>query len=230
MSEIKEKIKGSTILKIVIWAVVILIPLLYSFFYLKAFWDPYGNLGDVKVGIVNLDEGVDGENKGEELKNKLLEKDTLKFESVNPEDSNTSLVNGEYYALITIPKDFTLDLKNVENEDRKVTTITYSPNKKSNYLASQIINSGVKTIEKELRAQISQTVVGTLTDKLNEVPEKMQEISDGTGKIREGTNTLATSYEAFDNGVDSAYEGSKSLDERDFASLCWNTSISTRSR
>lgn len=230
MSEIKEKIKSSPIFKIVIWAVVILIPLLYSFFYLKAFWDPYGNLENVKVGIVNLDEGVDGENKGEELKNKLLEKDTLKFESVNPDDANTSLVNGEYYALITIPKDFTLDLKNVENENRKVTTITYSPNKKSNYLASQIINSGVKTIEKELRAQISQTVVGTLTDKLNEVPEKMQEISDGTGKIQEGTNTLATSYEAFDNGVDSAYEGSKSLDERDFRSLCWNTSTSTRSR
>lgn len=212
MSEIKAKIKGSTILRIVIWAVVILIPLLYSFFYLKAFWDPYGNLQDVKVGIVNLDEGVEGENRGEELQNKLLEKDTLKFESVNPDVANTSLANQEYYALITIPKDFTQNLENAENADRKVTTITYSPNKKSNYLASQIIKSAVNTIEKELRSEISETVVGTLTDKLNEVPDKMQEISDGAGQIQEGTSTLATNYETFDNGVDSAYEGSKSLD------------------
>lgn len=212
MSEFKEKIKGSTILKVIIWAVVILIPLLYSFFYLKAFWDPYGNLKDVKVGIVNLDEGVDGENQGEELKNKLLEKDSLKFESVNPEDSNTSLANQEYYAMITIPKDFTQNLKNAENADRKVTTITYSPNKKSNYLASQIIKSAVNTIEKELRAEISQTVVGTLTDKLNDVPDKMEEISDGISQVQDGTSNLVTSYESFDNGVDSAYEGSKNLD------------------
>lgn len=68
MSEIKEKIKNSTILRVIIWAVVILIPLLYSFFYLKAFWDPYGNLENVKVGIVNLDTGVGDQNKGEELK------------------------------------------------------------------------------------------------------------------------------------------------------------------
>ena len=75
MQELKAKIKGSLVLRTIIWAVIILIPLLYSFFYLKAFWNPYENLQDVKVGIVNLDQGKDGTNKGEELKNKLLEKD-----------------------------------------------------------------------------------------------------------------------------------------------------------
>lgn len=205
-------IKSSTVLRIIIWAVVILIPLLYSYFYLKAFWDPYGNLQDVKVGIVNLDEGVNGNNKGQELKNKLLEKDSLKFESVSVDDANTSLANQEYYAMITIPKDFTQNLESAENADRKITTITYSPNKKSNYLASQIIKSAVNTIEKEIRSEISETVVGTLSDNLNEVPDKMGEISDGAGQIQEGTSKLATSYQEFDNGVDSAYEGSKALD------------------
>ena len=74
----------------------------------------------------------------------------MDFQKVNEEDAYTSLANQEYYALITIPKDFTENLNNAENADRKVTTITYSPNKKSNYLASQIINSAVKTIEKEV--------------------------------------------------------------------------------
>lgn len=32
MSELKEKFKKSTILRVIIWAVVILIPLMYSFF------------------------------------------------------------------------------------------------------------------------------------------------------------------------------------------------------
>lgn len=212
MKDKLQKAKSSKILRTIIIAVVIIIPLLYSFFYLKAFWDPYGNLQNVKVGVVNLDKGVDGENLGEELQNKLLDKDTMDFQKVNEEDAYTSLANQEYYALITIPKDFTENLNNAENADRKVTTITYSPNKKSNYLASQIINSAVKTIEKEVRAEVSEKVVATLTDKLNEVPDKMQEISDGAGKLTDGTQTLANSYSEFDKGVDSAYTGSQSLE------------------
>ena len=212
MKDKLQKAKSSKILRKIIIAVVIIIPLLYSFFYLKAFWDPYGNLQNVKVGVVNLDKGVDGENLGEELQNKLLDKDTMDFQKVNEEDAYTSLANQEYYALITIPKDFTENLNNAENADRKVTTITYSPNKKSNYLASQIINSAVKTIEKEVRAEVSEKVVATLTDKLNEVPDKMQEISDGAGKLTDGTQTLANSYSEFDKGVDSAYTGSQSLE------------------
>lgn len=212
MKDKLQKAKSSKILRTIIIAVVIIIPLLYSFFYLKAFWDPYGNLQNVKVGVVNLDKGVDGENLGEELQNKLLDKDTMDFQKVKEEDAYTSLANQEYYALITIPKDFTENLNNAENADRKVTTITYSPNKKSNYLASQIINSAVKTIEKEVRAEVSEKVVATLTDKLNEVPDKMQEISDGAGKLTDGTQTLANSYSEFDKGVDSAYTGSQSLE------------------
>ena len=42
--------------------VVALIPLLYGALYLWAFWDPYGNLDQIPVAIVNLDEPheVDG--------------------------------------------------------------------------------------------------------------------------------------------------------------------------
>ena len=37
------------IMKWVILVAIIIIPVMYSFFYLKAFWDPYGNLKDMKI-------------------------------------------------------------------------------------------------------------------------------------------------------------------------------------
>ena len=55
MKDKLQKAKSSKILRTIIIAVVIIIPLLYSFFYLKAYWDPYGNLQNVKVGLVYLD-------------------------------------------------------------------------------------------------------------------------------------------------------------------------------
>ncbi len=214
------------IMKVVIIIAVIIIPVLYSFFYLKAFWDPYGNLHDMKIAIVNLDEGEEEENLGNELVDKLKEKDVMTLDILNNSDeAQEGLVNQEYYATITIPKNFTKDLNGAENIDRKVTTITYSPNQKDNYLASQIINKVVTTIETELRSEVSEKVVAKLTDKLEEVPDKMEEISDGAKQIQDGTSqlesglqelsdgtsNLSTNYEKFDSGIESAYNGSTEL-------------------
>ena len=218
--------KNKKFMKAIIIIAVIIIPVLYSFFYLKAFWDPYGNLHDMNIAIVNLDEGDNDENLGTELVNKLKDKDTMTITVLNNSDeAQEGLVNQDYYATITIPKNFTKDLNNAENSDRKVTTISYSPNQKNNYLASQIINKVVTTVETELRSEVSKKVVGKLSDKLEEVPNKMEEISDGASQLQDGTsqlqsglqelnkgtNNLSTNYEKFDSGVDSAYAGSNKL-------------------
>ena len=218
--------KNKKFMKAIIIIAVIIIPVLYRFFYLKAFWDPYGNLHDMNIAIVNLDEGDNDENLGTELVNKLKDKDTMTITVLNNSDeAQEGLVNQDYYATITIPKNFTKDLNNAENSDRKVTTISYSPNQKNNYLASQIINKVVTTVETELRSEVSKKVVGKLSDKLEEVPNKMEEISDGASQLQDGTsqlqsglqelnkgtNNLSTNYEKFDSGVDSAYAGSNKL-------------------
>ena len=60
-----KSIKTSTWFKYVIVTVVLLIPFMYSFFYLKAYWNPYGkgNIDNLPVAIVNNDKG----DKGNEL-------------------------------------------------------------------------------------------------------------------------------------------------------------------
>ena len=214
------------IMKWVIIIAIIIIPVMYSFFYLKAFWDPYGNLKDMKIAIVNLDEGDGNDNIGNELVKTLEDKDVMTIKELKDSDeAQKGLVNQDYYATITIPKNFTKDLNNAENSDRKVTTISYSPNQKNNYLASQIINKVVTTVETELRSEVSKKVVGKLSNKLEEVPNKMEEISDGASQLQDGTsqlqsglqelnkgtNNLSTNYEKFDSGVDSAYAGSNKL-------------------
>ena len=63
---------------------------MYSFFYLKAFWDPYGNLKDMKVAIVNLDEGENNENLGIDLVNNLKEKDVMTLRNLKTEIKHTT--------------------------------------------------------------------------------------------------------------------------------------------
>lgn len=213
------------VMKTIIFIVIILIPVIYSFFYLKSYWDPYGNLQDLQVAIVNLDKGEEEQNQGEELIKSLRDSGTIKICDVDSNEAQDGLVNGKYYAKIVIPEDFTKSLNNAQNADREKTVITYAPNKKSNYLAYQIINNVVTKTELSLQAKVSEKVVASLKEKLEEVPTKMEEINYGVGKVQEGTNTLndglktleegtntlKTNYEKFDQGVTNACQGSKTL-------------------
>ena len=61
---------------------IIIVPVLYSLLYLKAFWNPYGSLDDLPVAVVNLDKGstVDGKqvNYGNDVIDSLKENKNVK--------------------------------------------------------------------------------------------------------------------------------------------------------
>ncbi len=209
--------------KYLIIGVVLLIPFIYSFFYLKAYWNPYGegNIDNIPVAIVNLDD----KDEGTELINSIKDSKKLKISVVSESVASKGLNNKEYYAVITIPKDFSSDLESVSNSERKHPTITYSPNQKSNFLASQIINNVVNEVEKKLDNKINSTIVDTLSSNLEGVPSKLDEIKEGFNDLENGTtklqtgskslhtgvNTLYTSYNDFNNALKTLKEGLNTL-------------------
>lgn len=215
------------IFNIIIIIGVLIIPFMYSFFYLKAFWDPYKQMNEIPVAIVNLDKTVNSTNKGEELIKNIKESNSLKVSVVNKEDATNGLQEKDYYAIIEIPEDFTANLLNSKESSRKKATITYSPNQKSNYLASQIISRVVLETEKKLNGTVSKTVVSNLVDSIQSVPIQLEEINKGINQMQEGTsklesgskeisnstNTLNNSYYEFNQGINSLKEGTKTLTE-----------------
>lgn len=217
--------KKSKILEIVIITVVLLIPIIYSFFYLKSYWDPYADLTGLKIAVVNLDTGDDNENQGSEFLAELEQDGTFNICSVSLDDANKGMQDGEYNAMIIIPSNFTECLNSASTNDKQIATITYSPNQASNYLATQIINSAIKKIEINLQSKIASTVTETLVDSLNKVPDELEKIADGADQIldganslsdgikelSDGTSTLNDSYTEFNDGITSAYEGSTTL-------------------
>ena len=218
--------KNSKVFKIIIFAVVLLIPLIYSFFYLKAYWNPYGNLSDMKIAVVNLDKGKDDKNQGEEFVESLKDSGSFKIEEVTKEDADKGMEKGGYYATIQIPENFTECLESGSTVDKQIAEITYNPNQATNYLGTQIINSAVKTIQLNLQSKVDREIIANLSNKLNEVPNSLQEISDGAEtilngseslnsgikKISDGTEELSSSYSEFNDGVESAYTGSQNLE------------------
>ena len=211
--------KKEKIFTIIVFIVVLFIPLIYSFFYLKSYWNPYGNLSDMKIAVVNMDKGSDNENQGEEFVKSLQDSNTFDIKVVTEDEAEDGMKKGDYYATIKIPENFTECLESASSEDKQIANITYSPNQATNYLATQIVNSAVKTIELNLQSKVDKQIIAQLSDKLNEVPDSLQNISDGAdtilngtesldsgiNQISDGTNQLSSSYNEFNTGVQSAY-------------------------
>lgn len=207
----------------IVIAAVLIIPFMYSFFYLKAYWNPYGegNIDNLPVAIVNEDKG----SRGKELVESIKDSKKLKISVIDEDEANTGLDNKTYYAVINIPKDFTESMESAASTNKKHATITYSANQKSNYLASQIINNVVLTVEKNLDNSVNSSIVNSLTENLNQVPNQLTTISDGFSKLNNGTNelkngtsslltgtnTLANSYNDFHNGLSKVTTGTNTL-------------------
>ena len=216
--------KTNSWFKYVVIIAVLLVPFMYSFFYLKAYWNPYGkgNIDNLPVAVVNKDSG----DKGKELIDNIKESKKLKLSIVSNDEATDGLNDGKYYAIISIPKDFTSSMNSASSTNKRHATITYSPNQKSNYLSSQIINTVVLTVEKNLDNTVNSKMVENLSDKLKAVPTQLNTISTGFGKLSEGTSQiengaseLKSGSEQLKNGINEAYNGSKTITDGVNASI-----------
>jgi putative membrane protein len=214
-------INKASIKKTIIIIGILIIPLMYSYFYLKAFWDPYSRLENLPVAVVNEDEGavINGtqRNLGNELKNKINDNKKLDFVFIDKKEAYDGLVNHKYYATITVPKDFTKDISTASEINKIPATIIYSPNEETNYLATQILNKAIADLTAEIKSNVTSEIVDELTDKLSEVPVKLDEINSGVNKLYIGTSSLASgtntlmigandlnkNYLTFNNGLNS---------------------------
>ena len=225
------KNKNNKIFSYVVIIAVLLIPFMYSFFYLKAYWNPYGkgNIDNLPVAIVNEDEG----SRGEELVNSIKESKKLKLSVVSEKQANNGLDDKTYYAVIKIPTDFTKSMESAATTNKKHATITYSPNQKSNYLASQIINNVVLTVEKNLDNQVNSKIIGNLSDELSTIPNELSTISEGFNKLNDGTEKLKSGSGTLNEGISSLqsnyltfHQGLKTLND---GTTTLNNSISALS-
>ena len=111
--------KKEKIFTIIVFIVVLFIPLIYSFFYLKSYWNPYGNLSDMKIAVVNMDKGSDNENQGEEFVKSLQDSNTFDIKVVTEDQAEDGMKKGDYYATIKIPENFTECLESASSEDKQ---------------------------------------------------------------------------------------------------------------
>ena len=153
-----QEVLKNRLITIIVVALMIF-PSLYAWFNIEAFWDPYGNTKNLSVAIVNQDKDYEFKNQklnfGNDIVKNLKENRSLDWNFVNSKTAMEGLNTGRYYAILTIPKDFTKSLMSVTQVDVRKARIIYTTNEKTNAIAEKITDQGAN----KLQAKISNHLI-----------------------------------------------------------------------
>lgn len=194
---------------------VMFVPMLYSFIYLKAFWDPYGNLENVPVAFVNLDKSVvkDGKeyNIGKGVEDNLRTNKKVKWQFVSYDDAKKGVEGNDYYAMIVIPEDTSRKIAKSTDGKFEDLKIVFEANKGRNFIFSQISSRVADEIKNEVASKISEESSKLLIDNLYTAKNAIGKASNGTQKLSDGTLKLKNGSIQLSNGLGQALDGSKKL-------------------
>lgn len=180
---------------------ILFMPIIYAGMFIWAFWDPYGQVEDLPVAVVNLDRPVIFNNEkisiGDEIISKLKSDQKIKWSFVSREGGLEGLRTDKYYAVIEIPENFSQNATNIMGTNPQPAQLRYIPNQGYNFVSTKITD----TVAENLRSTISEN----LTEKFTEVMfEKFSEVGQGFAKGAEGTKNLS-------KGMGQLYSGTSSL-------------------
>ncbi|MCD2263708.1 YhgE/Pip domain-containing protein [Dietzia aurantiaca] len=154
------------------WAIIIgllVLPSLYAWVNIVAFWDPYGNADHIKVAIVNQDEGASTEltgevNVGEQVVEQLKTNDQLGWQFMDHDEAMESVRSGASYAAIVMPPDFSRDLLTITTGDFVQPELEYYTNEKANAIAPKITEVGASTLDTQINSNFVATVAKTIAE------------------------------------------------------------------
>lgn len=195
--------------------VICIIPFLYSIFFLKSVWDPYGSTENLPVAVVNKDVPVEYRGQtmdiGHRMVKELKKNKQLKWEIVSPEKAHYGLTHRKYYIVVTIPKDFSKDATTVLDKHPKQMQLKYETNGSLNYIGQVISQLGMTKLNESIQAQVTRAYATAMFKALHTVGKGMSTASNGAKQLSTGMVTLQSGVNQYVAGVSQVNNGVQTL-------------------
>ncbi|MBM6868305.1 YhgE/Pip domain-containing protein [Collinsella tanakaei] len=190
---------------IVVMVGILVVPSFYAWFNIAGSWDPYGNTKNLKVALVNEDEGYESDlvplklNLGDEVVSTLLASSSIGYEPAARDKAESGLAAGSYYAALIIPKDFSSCLLSGLGGEARQAKVTFMQNQKANAIAEIVTNKASSSIQEDIDTGFARAVTdvgtgalkqlsGMLDDgQLATVARAMQSALDGSAQTLSST-------------------------------------------
>jgi len=210
---------------------ILLLPVVFGGLVLWSMGDRTESADRVPAAVVNLDKPVTmGSGKDEQIvaAGRLLAagmtspsdkaSSSLGWELTDSVDAQSGLKNGDYYAVVTIPRDFSKTLSRMSGDDPAKAGITLQTNDAS----SAVIGEASKQVTEIATARLGQTITanylkgaeeqtGKLKSRLGEAAGGAGKLSDGTTQVEDGARQLDSGASALASGLSTLSGGADQL-------------------
>ena len=209
----------------------VLLPMLFGTLVLWSMGDRVDRIDAVPAAVVNLDQPVrtgSGADQQTIAAGRLLaagltspggdEDRSLAWQLTSAEDASNGLREGEYYAVVTIPRDFSKTVAGLTRNDPDTARITVRSNDSASALVGMVSGQIGDVAAARLNQRITATFVegiyartGELKKSLGRAGHGADRLADGAAKLGEGTMRVSDGAGVLAGGLGSLSGGAGQL-------------------
>lgn len=164
------------VISLVVCVGMIVIPSFYAWFNIWGSWDPYKNTANLKVAVVNLDEGYTSDlipvdvNLGERTESELKASKSIGYTIVDSEDEAVEGVkSGTYYAAVVIPADFSERMLTYFADSTDKPEVYFYQNEKANAIAAIVTDKASAAVQKDINQSFASSLTSAAAGVLDQV-------------------------------------------------------------
>ncbi len=206
----------------------VLLPMFFGSLVMWSLSDRVDHVDAVPAAVVNLDEPVrtgSGDDAQTIAAGRLLaagltsptaeeRQHSLAWRLTSPEDASKRLREGDYYAVITIPKDFSKTVAGLTRNDPETARITVRSNDSASALVGVVSDQIGDVAAARLNQRITATFLegmyartGELKASLGKASQGAGRLADGAVRLGEGTTRLSDGAGVLAGGLDTLSGG-----------------------
>lgn len=189
---------------------ILLIPTFYAVIFLASLWNPYSNMKQLPVGIINDDVTVVKQQTSyslvQKLTTRLTQTNTADFKALSQTRANHDLKNGKLYMVITIPKSFSKQATELGQHHFKNIDLNYHTNAGFSFIAMKMSTTIAESVQKSVNQQLTTAylqvmnkTLATTGQKLITANQALTQTNTGLAQTVTGETQLATADQTLSN-------------------------------
>lgn len=213
LEELKALIKSPKL-----WVTMIgvaLVPALYNLSFLGSMWDPYGNVKNLPVAVVNEDKSATLNDKtltiGDDMVDSMSKNKALDYHFVSQKKAVKGLKDGDYYMVITLPEDLSEKASSLLTDNPKKLNIKYQTTAGRSFVASKMSESAMTKLKDTVSENITETYTKAVFKSMSSLQDGLQEASDGSNELLSGSQQLESGSQTITDNLNTAASGSQTL-------------------
>ena len=197
---------------IIVMIGISLIPALYNIIFLSSMWDPYGQLSDLPVAVVNHDKEASYNGNtmaiGKDMVSNLEQNKSLDFHFVDEEEGKKGLENGDYFMVVTLPSDLSEKASSILTDHPEQMQIDYQTSSGHSFIASKMSDSAMTQLKQSVSTNVTETYTKAFFNKMVDLKDGMSQAASGSEKLTDGANQLVAGSQTLTTNLHSLADSS----------------------